>query len=90
MLYEDPMWSPDGKKIVFTGIHIFNRGESYIYITDIDSNNVINLSKNDSGASHPVLSPDGTKIAFESYHGGEEEIYVMNADGSKKVKVTGR
>jgi len=29
-----------------------------------------------------------TKIAFESYRDGNFEIYVMNADGSKQIRLT--
>ena len=32
------------------------------------------------------LSPDGTKIAFTSGRSGNDEIYVMNADGTMLVK----
>jgi len=36
----------------------------------------------------PCFSPDGTKIAFESYRDGDFEIYVMNADGSNQTRLT--
>ena len=36
----------------------------------------------------PAFSPDGPKIAFWSHRDGNEEIYVMNADGSGQTRLT--
>jgi hypothetical protein len=36
----------------------------------------------------PAWSPDGTKIAFKSYRDFNDEIYVMNADGSGATRLT--
>jgi Tol biopolymer transport system component len=36
----------------------------------------------------PAWSPDGSRIAFESYRDGNFEIYVMNADGSGQTRIT--
>src|SRR5262249_54696605 len=36
----------------------------------------------------PVWSPDGTKIAFTSNRDANDEIYVMNADGSSQTRFT--
>jgi Tol biopolymer transport system component len=37
----------------------------------------------------PSWSPDGTKIAFRSMRDGDQEIYVMNAEGSDQNDVSG-
>ena len=36
----------------------------------------------------PSWSPDGRKIAFVSTRDGNQEIYVMNADGSGQQNLT--
>jgi TolB protein len=36
----------------------------------------------------PAWSPDGTRIAFQSVGSGGSEIYVVNADGSHKQRLT--
>ena len=36
----------------------------------------------------PVWSPDGTKIAFNSYRDGNWEIYVMDANGDNSARLT--
>ncbi len=34
------------------------------------------------------FSPDGKKIAYQSDHDGRKELWVMNADGSDKIRLT--
>jgi len=36
----------------------------------------------------PCWSPDGTRIAFNSYRNGQYDIYIMNADGSNLIQLT--
>ena len=36
----------------------------------------------------PRFSPDGARIAFVSDRGGNEQLWVMNADGSNPVQIT--
>ena len=36
----------------------------------------------------PAWSPDGSRIAFVSDRDGDDEIYVMNADGSGQIRLT--
>ena len=42
------------------------------------------LTNNTADYVHPAWSPDGSKIAFQSSLEGNDEIYVMNADGTGK------
>jgi Tol biopolymer transport system component len=46
------------------------------------------LTDNSAWDSYPRWSPDGQRIAFQSYGGGNWEIYVMNADGSGRTRLT--
>ncbi|MEX1239759.1 MAG: hypothetical protein WEB30_08580 [Cyclobacteriaceae bacterium] len=36
----------------------------------------------------PTWSPDGTRLAFESDHDGNSEIYVINIDGNGLKRLT--
>ena len=36
----------------------------------------------------PVVSPDGTRIAFSADRGDGDDLYVMNADGTGEVRLT--
>ena len=47
-----------------------------------------NLTNNAATDLYPSWSPDGTKIALETNRDGNNEIYVMNADGSNLTNLT--
>ncbi len=68
--------SPKGERAVFSA-----RGD--IFTAPIEKGPTRNLT-NSSGAHDkwPSWSPDGTKITFISDMDGEEEIYLVNQDGS--------
>jgi TolB protein len=53
-----------------------------------DGSEQTRLTKNRSFDEYPSWSPDGKKIAFESLRDGNWEIYVMNADGSEKKRLS--
>lgn len=38
--------------------------------------------------ARPTYSPDGTMVTFQSFRDGNNEIYVMNSDGSNQVRLT--
>jgi Tol biopolymer transport system component len=93
-----PSWSPDGERIVFQtnrdngGIHIEilpPDGLGYeVYAMDADGSDPVRLSNSPGDDICPRWSPDGLKIAFESYRDGNPEIYAMNADGTGQVRLT--
>jgi hypothetical protein len=48
----------------------------------------VQLTHNLAADLAPVWSPDGTRIAFESWRDGNGEIYVMDSDGSHQLNLT--
>ncbi len=67
------------------------KGVLNIYTMNPDGSAQKNLTNFDAMEFDPVLSPDGTKIAFAVVTNQEEmkgDIYLMNADGSSRQQLT--
>jgi Tol biopolymer transport system component len=81
-----PAWSPDGRKIAFMAD--YDGGDVEIYVMGADGGNVVQLTDSRGFDGYPAWSPDGVKIAFSSLRDGDNEIYVMNVDGSEQSNLT--
>ncbi len=74
--------SPDGKKVGFIA-----RGDLFV----VPAKEGITEQYTKSSGSHEreaIWSPDGKWIAYISDKSGEDEIYMMSADGTKEVQLT--
>lgn len=74
----DGQWSADGKKIYFTS---YAAGRPNIHVIDADGQNRDQLTHNYGTDGRPVLSPDGSMIAFFSERSNKRGIYLLGADG---------
>jgi len=77
-----PVFTPDGKKIVFTGWSS-SADTSFIYSMNLDGTGLTQLSKGTIWDGYPSVSADGTKITFErdSAAGEGQDIAVMGIAG---------
>src|SRR5207245_6158575 len=95
-----PMWSPDGKHIVFA--RCSNAAGCHIWTIAADGSALKKLpsacpAQGPCDENSPSYSPDGRKIAFAFAYGPVDEkldqikfaqLYVMNADGTSPHAVT--
>jgi Tol biopolymer transport system component len=88
-----PVWSPDGKQLAFDS---YRDGNHEIYTVNEDGSNLKRLTNGPAYDSSPRWSPDGRKIVYFSgpdwkpgaSNYGASDIWLMNADGSGKVRLT--
>ena len=84
-----PTWSPDGTKIAFrSSSREGQTGDDEIYVVDVGSRAVTQLTSNSEGDYDPAWSPDGTKIAFWGRRALSLSIWVMDPDGANQTKLT--
>jgi TolB protein len=90
------VWSPDRRKLVFSA-HVSRSAacdgagscKPEIFVINADGSGLRQLTRNAVVDREPAWSPDGQKIAFESWRdGADANIYVMNADGSDQQNLT--
>ena len=80
-------WAPSGNWITFSGARKGERNVG-IYVVRPNSTGLKRLTSRKWEAQYPAWSPDGEKIAFASGRDEDEEIYVMNADGTEQKRLT--
>jgi Tol biopolymer transport system component len=87
-----PVFSPDGRYIAFMSIR---EGYCSVFRMDADGNNQINLTPLDPSVNPsawcsraPAWSADGQQIYFMSSRTSQNQVYVMNADGSNVRQLT--
>jgi Tol biopolymer transport system component len=80
----DPAWSPDGKRIAFSGVR---KGVSGIFTMTSKGKHLKKVATvGTTSAFGATWSPNGKKIAFQSNVDGDFEIYIAKARGKGRVK----
>jgi len=76
-----PAYSPDGKKIAFSGI-LGNQADIFIY--DLDSGTTTNITSDAFHDGAPVFSPDGKWLVYSSVGEQYAKLYRLNLDNPKE------
>ena len=83
-LSRNPTWSPDGSRIAFDSW----RDKGDIYEMTANGKRLSRLTEGKGNNVRPSYSPDGTKIVFVSDRGGDWNIYLMDTDGRRTLRLT--
>lgn len=84
--------SPDGTLLAYSVSHVVkddNEEFTTLYLLDVATGNVRQLTSGTRKDGKPAFSPDGSKIAFTSKREGDEkpQLYVMPVDGGEALKL---
>jgi len=85
-------WTIDGEWITFTSDRPAADGSTdwEIYLMRPDGTEITQLTDTPYNEGWPVWTPDGSQIVYSSNETGDDEIYIMNADGSDPQRLTER
>jgi len=86
--YYGPRISPDGTKVALE-IDLSTGGNSDIWIWDLVRETMTRLTFYEGFDKFPLWTPDGERIAFESYREENRGIFWIAADGTGKIEHLG-
>jgi TolB protein len=82
----DPSWSPNGQLLAFSWRR--PTGNFDIYVMDIVSHQLVELTRDQARNERPSWAPDGRHLVFESTRTGTRQIWSMLADGTEARQLT--
>jgi hypothetical protein len=82
---ESPDFSPDGRKIALSALQ---KGIGDIFVVDLETNEVTNVTKDDFADYGPTWSPDGKYLVYVARVSGNEKLFRVDLDSGKKTQLT--
>jgi len=82
---ESPDYSPDGKKVVFAALE---NGTGDIFLVDLATKQITNLTKDNFADSAPTWSPDGQSIIYLARISGNEKLFRLDLSSGRKTQLT--
>jgi TolB protein len=79
----DPDWSPNGNKIAFS-----REDTDIIVMRAADGRKKKNLTDNGFSEDDPDFSPNGKRIVYQTFRGGDSEIFTVPVAGGHERRVT--
>jgi Tol biopolymer transport system component len=86
---DEPQWSPDGRKLVFTRVDL-QRKRDAVFTVDVESGDVFQLTPWAlNAAGDPEWSPDARWIVFIAHPSdGSENVHKVRPDGTGRTNLT--
>jgi hypothetical protein len=82
---ESPDFSPDGRKIALSALQ---KGIGDIFVVDLETNELTNVTKDDFADYGPTWSPDGKYLVYVARVSGNEKLFRVDLDSGKKTQLT--
>jgi len=83
---QSPCLLPDGRHLLFSAL---KEGVSDVYLLDLTTDDIRNLTQDAFHDTDPQVSPDGTLVAYTRRISGHEKIYLFPlGNPSRKTQVT--
>ncbi len=82
-----PSWAPNGLFVAFAW-RVSDTGTYDLYVVEIATGRIIQLTHDAARNERPSWSPDGRHLVFESTRSGSKQIWMMLADSSNPKQLT--
>src|SRR5687768_10772396 len=82
---ESPDISPDGRKVAFAGLQ---GGTGDIFVVDLQTQEVTNVTKDRFADSAPTWSPDGRSLIYLARISQSEKLFRLDLDTGRKTQLT--
>ncbi|UCH66420.1 MAG: PD40 domain-containing protein, partial [Ignavibacterium sp.] len=82
--YSEPVWSPDGKRILCTGFVAVGVSTSQIWSVGLDGSDPLPVTLGKAFNSNPIWSPDGRQLFFLSDRGGSQDVWWIPVEAHGK------
>ena len=86
-----PAISPDGKKIAFDRDADPGPGNNEdVFVANADGSGAVDITptRTTTNDAQPDFSPDGKRIIFNTFDGGDSDVFSIGVDGSNPVNLT--
>ncbi|HLG54276.1 MAG TPA: hypothetical protein VI485_03030 [Vicinamibacterales bacterium] len=82
---ESPDISPDGRKVAFAALQ---HGVGDIFVADLDTSQITNVTNDAFADSAPTWSPDGSSLVYLARVSGSEKLFRVDAATGQKTQLT--